>query len=74
VATKEGPVQQTTVRLQQELIEEEARRGRITLTVDVHALAYAIVRLSESFLYADIIAGEEPNVERCVEVLRLLLR
>ena len=74
VATKEGPVQQTTVKLQQELIEEEARRGRIEMTVDAHTLAYAIVRLSESFLYADIIAGEEPNVERCVEVLRLLLR
>jgi hypothetical protein len=74
VATKEGPVQQTTVSLQQRLLEEEARRGRITLPVDAHALAYAVVRLSESFLYADIIAGEEPDVEKCVEVLRLLLR
>jgi AcrR family transcriptional regulator len=74
VATKEGPVQQRTVALQQELLEEEARRGRIRLPVDAHTLAYAIVRLSESFLYADIIAGEEPDVEKCVELVRLLCR
>jgi tetracycline repressor-like protein len=74
VATKEGPVQATTVRLQQELIEEEARRGTIRLRVDAHTLAYAIVRLSESFLYADLVAGEEPDMEKAVEVLGLLLR
>src|SRR5439155_10942785 len=74
VATKEGPVQATTVRLQQGLIEEEARRGNIRLRVDAHTLAYAVVRLSESFLYADLVAGEEPDVNNAVEVLRLLLR
>jgi tetracycline repressor-like protein len=74
VATKEGPVQATTVRLQQALIEEEARRGHIELKVDAHTLAYAIVRLSESFLYADLVAGEEPDMAKAVEVLRLLLR
>jgi len=73
VATKEGPVQATTVRLQQALIEEEARRGRIKLRVDAHTLAYAVVRLCESFLYADLVAGEEPDVDKAVEVLRLLL-
>ena len=74
VATKEGPVQATTVRLQQGLIEEEARRGHIRLRVDAHTLAYAVVRLSESFLYADLVAGEEPDMEKAVDVLRLLLR
>jgi AcrR family transcriptional regulator len=74
VATKEGPVQATTVRLQQELIEDEARRGNIRLRVDAHTLAYAVVRLCESFLYADLVAGEEPDIEKAIEVLRLLLR
>jgi len=74
VATKEGPVQATTIRLQQELIEEEVRRGHIRPMVDAHTLAYAIVRLSESFLYADLIAGEQPDMDKAVEVLRLLLR
>jgi hypothetical protein len=74
VATKEGPVQATTIRLNQELIEEEIRRGTIRPRVDAHTLAYALVRLSESFLYADLVAGEEPDIAKAVEVLRLLLR
>jgi AcrR family transcriptional regulator len=74
VATKEGPVQATTVRLQQQLIEDEARKGSIRLRVDAHTLAYAVVRLCESFLYADLVAGEEPDISKAVEVLRLLLR
>jgi AcrR family transcriptional regulator len=74
VATKEGPVQATTIRLNQELIEEEVRRGTIRPRVDAHTLAYAVVRLSESFLYADLVAGEQPDMSKAVEVLRLLLR
>jgi hypothetical protein len=42
--------------------------------VDAHTLAYAVVRLVESFLYADLVAGEEPDLAKAVEVLRLLLR
>ncbi|MGH2758129.1 MAG: QsdR family transcriptional regulator [Vicinamibacterales bacterium] len=30
-------------------------------------------RISESFLYADLIAGEEPDVEKAVEIFKLLL-
>jgi AcrR family transcriptional regulator len=72
VASKQGAPQQTTIRLTQEHLEREARAGRIHLSVDAHTLAYAIVRISESFLYADLIAGEEPDVNKAVEILRLL--
>ena len=37
-------------------------------------MAYALVRIVESFLYAEAIAGEEPDLEKAVEILRLLLR
>src|SRR5262249_34917876 len=39
-----------------------------------HTMAYALVRIVESFLYAEAIAGEEPDLEKAVEILRLLLR
>jgi AcrR family transcriptional regulator len=74
VASKEGSAQQTMIRLNQSLLEEEAERGNIELPVDAHTLAYAIVRISESFLYADLIAGEEPDVEKAMEILKLLCR
>jgi AcrR family transcriptional regulator len=74
VASKEGSPQQTTIRLNEQLLDEEARRGHIRLPIDAHTLAYAIVRIAESFLYADLIAGEQPDVDKAVQVMRLLLR
>ena len=74
VASKEAPVQSRTIALNQQLIEEEMRSGALSLPVDAHTMAYALVRLGESFLYADVIAGEKPDLDKAVEILRLMLR
>jgi hypothetical protein len=74
VAWKDGLVQQRTIRLHQDLLEEEVRRGALTLPVDVHTMAYALVRVVESFFYADAIAGEKPDLEKAEEILKLMLR
>ena len=72
VASKDGLAHPTQVRLHQQLLEAEARAGHLRLPVDAHTLAYAMVRLAESFLYSDLIAGEEPDVDRAMQVMRLL--
>jgi AcrR family transcriptional regulator len=74
VASKYGHAQRTTMRLWEERLTEEVRCGRLDLPVEPHTMAYAITRISESFLYADLIAGEEPDVDSCVEILKLLLK
>jgi AcrR family transcriptional regulator len=74
VASKEGPPQRRTIALHQELLEREMRDGHLRLSVDAHTMAYALVRIAESFLYADLIAGEEPDLEKAVEILKLMLR
>jgi AcrR family transcriptional regulator len=74
VASKEGPVQARTIARNQELLEEEIRRGTLRLPVDAHTMAYAVVRLVESFLYADMIAGESPDLDKATEILNLMLR
>src|SRR4029453_6951268 len=74
VASKDGPVQQRTIALHEELLAEEGRRGALTLPVDAHTMAYALVRIVESFLYADAIAGETPDLEKAVDIMKLLLR
>jgi len=74
VASREGSPQETMIRLNQQLLEDEARRGRIRLSLDAHTLAYAIVRIAESFLYADLITGEEPDIDKAMQVMRLLCR
>jgi AcrR family transcriptional regulator len=73
-ASKEGPSQGRMVALHQSLLEEEVAAGNLSLAVDAHTMAYALVRTAESFLYADLIAGEKPDIDKAVEVLRLLLR
>ncbi|HKA14432.1 MAG TPA: QsdR family transcriptional regulator [Myxococcota bacterium] len=74
VASKEGPVQARTIALNQRLLEEEIAHGALDLAVDPHTMAYALVRIAESFLYADMIAGEKPDLDKAVEIVKLMLR
>jgi AcrR family transcriptional regulator len=58
----------------EDLLQEETGAGRLDLPVDLHEVAYVIVRLIESYTYLDLITGEEPDARRAESVLRLLLR
>jgi AcrR family transcriptional regulator len=58
----------------EELLRDEADAGRLDLPVDLHELAYVIVRLIESYIYLDLITGEHPDAQRVEPILRMLLR
>ncbi|HEY8524976.1 MAG TPA: QsdR family transcriptional regulator [Acidimicrobiales bacterium] len=73
VVTRPGPVSRTTTRLCEELLQREAERGALRLPTDAGALASAMVRLGEAALYADLLAGVEPDIDRSIEILGLLL-
>ena len=73
VASRYGPVQENTIRLTEELLIEEVAKGNIRLHTDPHTTAYAIVRITESFLYSDLIMGEEPDIEKAADILKLLV-
>jgi AcrR family transcriptional regulator len=70
---RDGPVQARLVHAHAELLREEALRGHYTPRVDPAALAYAIVRIGEAFLYNDAIIALEPNLEQAGAIVRLLL-
>jgi AcrR family transcriptional regulator len=57
-----------------DLLTEETEAGRLDLPVDLHEVAYVIVRLIESYTYLDLITGEQPDARRAEPILRLLLR
>src|SRR3712207_5482751 len=63
LTSKDGPVQPGVMLAQQRLLEDEQRRG-LVLAVPASTLAFAICRMTESFLYADVIADHEPDVDR----------
>lgn len=73
IASRFGPVQGLTIANHQRLLEEELKRGTLTLPVDAHTMAYALTRTCESFLYADLISGEEPDLEKAMVILGLML-
>jgi len=66
--------QQRLIAAIQGRLEQEAAASRLDLPVDLHELAYVIVRLIESYTYLDLITGEQPDARRAEPILRMLLR
>jgi AcrR family transcriptional regulator len=57
----------------EKLIDLEHGRGGFEADLDTPTLAYAIVRISEGFLYADVIADRSPDIGRAITVIEALL-
>ena len=57
----------------EKLIDTERDRGCFDASLDTPTLAYAIIRISEGFLYADVIADHAPDVDRARTVIEALL-
>jgi AcrR family transcriptional regulator len=66
-------VQAGSITVIEALLREETEAGRLQPTIDRSTLAYVIVRICESFLYADVIAGRAPDIEQAIAVVRQLL-
>jgi hypothetical protein len=73
LTSKHGPVQARLIAMIERMLRLEVDRGNLEPASDIHALAYVIVRIGESFLYADVIADNEPDLARAEEILRRLL-
>jgi AcrR family transcriptional regulator len=74
LTSHEGGVQPRTVATLAELYREEQRARTFKPKADVTDLAYAVVRLTEAFIYNDAIVAIQPaEVERAAGVVALLL-
>lgn len=73
LTSRHGPVQRGMTEATEALLDEEARRGNLRLSEDAHTLAYAIVRIGEGFLYADLLTGEPSDPGTASRVIALLL-
>jgi AcrR family transcriptional regulator len=59
--------------LLREVLEEEARAGRLRPPMELDALAYVMLRVGEAFLYSELLTGEPPDVEQAVTAISVLL-
>ena len=58
-----GKVQSGIVAFNEVLLRQDMEEFGLVTIIEPSALAYALVRLGESFLYADVIAARKPDVE-----------
>ncbi|HKF74839.1 MAG TPA: QsdR family transcriptional regulator [Candidatus Dormibacteraeota bacterium] len=73
LTSKAGGVQQPLIAAVERLLAAEETQASVDLHLDRRALAYIIVRIGESFLYADVIADNQPDVDLAVEMVAQLL-
>jgi AcrR family transcriptional regulator len=73
LTSPDGGVQSRTVARLAELYREEQQAGTFQPRIDPAALAYAVVRVTEGFIYNDAIATIESELERAERIVALLL-
>jgi AcrR family transcriptional regulator len=56
-----------------ELLAEQEKAGALQPALDSGALSYLIVRIMESFMYSELIAGAEPDISKATTAIRILL-
>ncbi len=74
LTTTESEIQRRYVASAEWLLRRELGDAPLGGAIDPASLAYLLVRISESFTYADLIAGDEPSTERAGVAFRVLLR
>ena len=69
-----GQVQTGIVTFIEELLRRDIEEFGLVTLIEPDALAYALVRLGESFLYADALAARKPDVETANRLQRALIQ
>jgi len=72
VMSSSSPVEQRCVGAVRALIETEVAQGQLQPAMDTNSLAYVIVRIAESFLYRDVISGDDPDIRTATKAIGLL--
>jgi AcrR family transcriptional regulator len=73
LTTKASLVQSRTIGKLAGLLSTEVSAGRLTTPLPVADLAYLLVRIGESFIYTDVITGEEPDASKAHAAVTALL-
>lgn len=68
-----GRVQTSVVAYVEAMLRLDMAESGLVPLIEPSALAYALVRLGESFLYADVLASRQPDVETANRLQRALI-
>jgi hypothetical protein len=73
LTSKHGPVQARAIASLRALIDTEVDRGHLTPPLAPDTLVFLIVRVVESFIYADVISGQRVDSSEAALAVELLL-
>ena len=73
LTSRHSPVQRRCTLAIKELIDQLADADEMTPALPSEELAYIVVRITESFLYRDVITGAEADIEAAIAAIRILL-
>ena len=74
LTSRHSELQEHVIGLVRALLEAQVAAGRLSLPRDLDSLAYALVRISEAYLYNDLITGREPDLDKALPVIAALLQ
>lgn len=73
MTSKHGPLQARVIDKVRGLLQFENERGALELPLNIDTLAYLVVRLAESFIYADVISDQRIDPADAGLAIELLL-
>jgi len=73
MTSKASPQQRRMTDAWRDILEEAARGKGLKLRLDADTMAYVLVRIAESFLWSDLITGEQLDLAKANDVARALL-
>ena len=73
LTSKRSPLQRRLIEMNRELLERQVAAGALDPPLDLDTLAYLLARIAESFLYTNVITGDEPDPAKAGQVTRVLL-
>lgn len=73
LTSNHGVQHQRLIHYLRTVLEERAAAGHLKLRLNAADLAYVIVRIAESFIWREFITGEESDLARAAEVIKVLL-
>jgi hypothetical protein len=73
LASSAYDIQRREIQLLETLLTDEHAARHLPLVVPAHTPAYGILKLMETYLYADVVAGEPRDIDSAVRIVALLL-
>jgi AcrR family transcriptional regulator len=73
LTSRASPVQHRCTVAIREQIDEAVSGGHLVPALPPDELAYIIVRITESFLYRDVLTGDVADIEAAIRAIRVLL-